>query len=169
MNNSDTCCKCEYNGNRLLIDLWLNHFKHYTSATQSFLRQTNNACKKTTTYTLAVSTMLWQWSVNVPLGPSEERAPAVANMEAVSKSPMIPLMVSTASLHAWVPTAPAWTAAKIWATYGGIHVHETWTNVQYWVDPCKITCSLYTWWHSLTQKCFFFVLNHWLHVHVYMP
>lgn len=94
------------------------------------------------TYTLAVSTMFWQLSVNVPLGPSDVRAPAVANIDAVSRSLMMLLIESTASLHACVPTAPACIAASIWATYTYSHIDYTCTLYMHtYTSLIQYTCT----------------------------
>lgn len=52
------------------------------------------------------------WSENVSFSFSACNVPAVANMIVVSRSPMIPLTVLAALMHAWVPREPAWRAAR---------------------------------------------------------
>lgn len=52
------------------------------------------------------------WSEKVSFSFSACNVPAVANMIVVSRSPMIPLTVLAALMHAWVPREPAWRAAR---------------------------------------------------------
>ncbi|CAN7984570.1 unnamed protein product [Ixodes hexagonus] len=57
-----------------------------------------------------------RWSTNLSPSPCACRVPAVANMMVVSRSPMMPLTVLAALMHAWVPREPACSAARMWDT-----------------------------------------------------